>query len=213
MGSISGDDTENSVFGNPDGTYSFYDAETSSPDVGAGSADSSTYGTYSNLVSGPGDGSDTISNGVESVLVSLQRVFGGYYDDEGVQDAGLQTDCPCSFRIIGHGYQGYMWLNHYQLYNKAGQALNGNGLALEHVWKASGTGNVTPNLSWEQMLNGQLDDLLGPSDPPDEDSALTVDQTFSVYYQGQYINVTTEFQHTIVVNDGNVVVYSTVLAH
>lgn len=109
--------------------------------------------------------------------------------------------------------KGSYSLFYYQLENKEGQKLTGNGYGVEeHISPSSGTttseGRFVPadNGVSQDMVglvghdaNGQPRSVTPPTSP---DADFVVQQTFTVRYKGNDINLSTQFQHETQIKNG-----------
>jgi RHS repeat-associated protein len=121
---------------------------------------------------------------------------------------------PARFVILNDKTEnkGSYSIFYYQLENKEGQKLTGNGYAVEeHISPSPGT--TTSEGTFVPATHGVSQDLVGEAGqdahgqpqsitlPTSPDADFIVEQTFTVQYQGNEYNLTTKFEHeTHIVN-------------
>jgi RHS repeat-associated protein len=171
------------------------DASDATADDGSDSSGGSDDGlsAYSSTVSTGPDGYETTVN-------------------TGILAADPAANIPSYFVVLFSETQdmGPYSIFHYQLQNAAHVPLTGPGYtATEHITVVKQLGvnyKITTNPSAVVVKNGEVYDLVGLVSQPGSNvtGELDVNQTFTVYYNGQSYDLTTQFEHQTQIVSGEV---------
>jgi len=149
---------------------------------------------------------DNYGAGIETVVVTAAKREGSTMPSRLVYDPS---------KTYHTGYNNFKTIFSYRLINNTGQTLTGKYFVMEHIVPITAVGELDVQTQWEQVdSSGYFKDDVSPSYPPGDEETYqpeTVDQTFTVRFNGQGYKLSTEFQHTVTVVKGTTTATTTVI--